>query len=159
MDETPWYDAVAIPALLRHARNTYGGAMRQALDDAGYNDIPKNGLYVVGGLAFGQGDVPLSELIRSLRISKQSASQLVDALVLRGYLERSEDPQDRRRLVVGLTARGRAAAAVQAGARERIDAQLADAIGATQVSRLRRSLAALIAIDRDPDPAQPGTPR
>ena len=148
MGETPWYDAIAIPALLRHARNTYGSAMRQALDDAGYTDIPRNGLYVVGGLAFGQGDVPLSELIRSLRISKQSASQLVDALVLRGYLERSEDPRDRRRLVVGLTARGRAAAAVQSEARERIDARLAEAIGATQVSRLRRSLAALIAIDR-----------
>lgn len=150
MPETPWYDIVAIPALLRHARNTYGSAMRQALDAAGYTDIPKNGLYVVGGLAFGQGEVPLSQLIRSLRISKQSASQLVDTLVLRGYLERSEDPQDRRRLVVALTARGRAAAAVQAGARERVDAQLAEAIGGAQVAQLRRGLAALIALDREP---------
>ncbi len=154
MPETPWYDIVAIPALLRHARNTYGSAMRQALEHAGYGDIPKNGLYVVGGLALGeQRDVPLSELIRSLRISKQSAGQLVDTLVLRGYLERSEDPQDRRRLVVGLTARGRAAAAVQADARERIDARLADRIGSAQVAQLRRSLAALIALERDEDPA------
>ena len=150
MTETPWYDIVAIPALLRHARNTYGSAMRQALEDAGYGDIPKNGLYVVGGLALGeQRDVPLSELIRSLRISKQSAGQLVDTLVLRGYLERREDPQDRRRLVVGLTARGRAASTVQATVRERIDARLADSIGAAQIAQLRRGLAALIALDRD----------
>lgn len=152
MTETPWYDIVAIPALLRHARNTYGSAMRQALEVAGYGDIPKNGLYVVGGLALGeQRDVPLSELIRSLRISKQSAGQLVDSLVLRGYLERREDPQDRRRLVVGLTARGRAAATVQAAARERIDARLADSIGAAQIAQLRRGLAALIALDQDED--------
>ncbi|PNS07952.1 MarR family winged helix-turn-helix transcriptional regulator [Solilutibacter silvestris] len=151
MTEAPWYDIVAIPALLRHARNTYGSAMREALEAAGYGDIPKNGLYVVGGLALGEGDVPLSELIRSLRISKQSAGQLVDTLVLRGYLERSEDPQDRRRLVIGLTARGRAAAAVQTGARERIDAQLADAIGSAQVTSLRKSLAALIALDHEQD--------
>ena len=152
MADTPWYDIVAIPALLRHARNTYGSAMRQALEVAGYGDIPKNGLYVVGGLALGeQRDVPLSELIRSLRISKQSAGQLVDTLVLRGYLERREDPQDRRRLVVGLTARGRAAATVQATARERIDARLADSIGAAQIAQLRRGLAALIALDRDED--------
>lgn len=152
MPETAWYDIVAIPALLRHARNTYGSAMRQALEDGGYGDIPKNGLYVVGGLALGeQRDVPLSELIRSLRISKQSAGQLVDTLVLRGYLERREDPQDRRRLVVGLTARGRAAATVQAAARERIDIRLADEIGDAQVAQLRRSLAALIGLDQEHD--------
>ncbi|MBW8822814.1 MAG: winged helix-turn-helix transcriptional regulator [Xanthomonadales bacterium] len=158
MAETPWYDIIAIPALLRHARNTYGSAMRRALEDAGYGDIPKNGLYVVGGLALGeQRDVPLSELIRSLRISKQSAGQLVDSLVLRGYLERREDPQDRRRLVVGLTARGRAAAAVQAGVRERIDAQLVGKIGSAQVTQLRRSLAALIALDHDEDTVDDNT--
>ncbi len=147
--ETPWYDRIAIPALLRHARNTYGEAMRRALNEAGYDDIPGNGLYVIGGLGLGGGDLPLGELIRELKISKQAAGQLVDALVLRGYLERTMDPNDRRKLTVGLTERGRAAAAVQTEAREAIDAQLLAAVGPDAVALTRRSLAALIDIGRE----------
>ncbi|NBW10766.1 MAG: MarR family transcriptional regulator [Caulobacteraceae bacterium] len=147
--EAPWYDRIAIPALLRHARNTYGEAMRRGLNDAGYDDIPGNGLYVIGGLALGAGDVPLGQLIRELKISKQAAGQLVDALVLRGYLERSIDAEDRRKLTVGLTERGRAAAAVQTAAREAIDAELLAAVGPEAVALTRRSLAVLIDIGRE----------
>jgi DNA-binding MarR family transcriptional regulator len=153
--ETPWYDRIAIPALLRHARNTYGEAMRRALNEAGYDDIPGNGLYVIGGLALGAGDLPLGQLIRELKISKQAAGQLVDALVLRGYLERTMDPNDRRKLTVGLTERGRAAAGVQTEAREAIDAQLLASVGPEAIGLTRRSLAVLIDIGRE-DGQDPG---
>jgi DNA-binding MarR family transcriptional regulator len=145
----PWFETIAIPALLRHARSTYGRAMRTALAMAGYDDIPRNGLYVVGGLALGAGDVPLGQLIKELRVSKQSAGQLVDMLVLRGYIERVADPDDRRKLTVRLTERGRAAAEVQTAAREKIDAALMEQIGAGNVLRLRRALAAIIGLNRD----------
>jgi len=134
---------VPLPALLRHARSAYGSAMRGALEQAGYSDIPKNGLYVIGGLALGAGDIPLAVLIRDLRISKQAAGQLVDALVSRGYLDRTVDEQDRRRLVVTLTERGRAAAATQAAARERVDAALLAKVGQQCVEQTRLALAAL----------------
>ncbi|HEV2269787.1 MAG TPA: MarR family transcriptional regulator [Steroidobacteraceae bacterium] len=134
---------VPLPALLRHARAAYGLAMRNALEAAGYDDIPKNGLYVIGGLALGAGDVPLAALIRDLRISKQAAGQLVDTLVNRGYLARNVDEQDRRRLVVTLTDRGRAAAATQAVARERVDAELLAKVGSEYVKHTRVALAAL----------------
>ena len=147
---TPWFDVIAIPALLRHARNTYGAAMRKALEDAGFDDIPKNGLYVIGSLALGAGDAPLAELIRDLRITKQAAGQLVDTLVTRGYLARMEDPQDRRRQIVTLTGRGRAAAAAQGAARARIDSLLAERIGEAGVGKFRKVLAALIAIGHAP---------
>src|ERR1700722_13417385 len=109
-------EEIAMPALLRHARVTYGISMRAALAAAGYDDIPGNGLYVIGGLAIEAGAVPLTELIRHLRVSKQAAGQLVDTLVVRGYLERAPDAHDRRRLTVTLTERGRAAAKVQRAA-------------------------------------------
>lgn len=147
----PWYQHVVTPALLRHARTTYGKAMREALGRAGYADIPANGLYVIGGLALNETDVPLAELIRQLRISKQAAGQLVDNLVHRGYLERSVDPQDRRRLRLTLTRRGSDAAAVQERARDGIDAQLVERIGADAVQTLRHGLAALIDIGRETD--------
>jgi DNA-binding MarR family transcriptional regulator len=146
--EKPWFDVVPIPALLRHARTTYGAAMRRALEEAGYDDIPPNGLYVLGGLALNEGQLPLGQLIDDLGVSKQAAGQLVDALVLRGYLDRAVDPEDRRRLTVNLTERGRAAAATQAAAREKIDAELTAAVGEEDVARTRRMLAVLIDIGR-----------
>jgi DNA-binding MarR family transcriptional regulator len=82
-------------------------------------------------------------LIRDLRISKQAAGQLVDALVSRGYLARAVDEQDRRRLVVTLTERGRAAAATQRAAREQVDAALLAKVGAECVNHTRVALAAL----------------
>jgi DNA-binding MarR family transcriptional regulator len=145
------YEDVVLPALLRHARNTYGAAMRRALEEGGYDDVPGNGLYVIGGLAMGAGGVPLGQLIRELRISKQAAGQLVDTLVTRGYLERAVDPQDRRKLTVTLSERGRAAAAVQAAAREKVDAALMAMVGADDIQRARRTLAALIDIGRQWD--------
>lgn len=151
--ENPWYEDVVMPALLRHARTTYGAAMRRALEQAGYDDIPRNGLYVIGGLALGAGGVPLGQLIRELRVSKQAAGQLVDALVLRGYLERVVDEGDRRKLTVGLTDRGRAAAAAQAAARERIEGDLLAAVGAEDIARTRRTLAALVDIGHRSDPS------
>jgi DNA-binding MarR family transcriptional regulator len=147
-NEKPWYEEVVLPALLRHGRNTYGTAMRRALDEAGYDDIPGNGLYVIGGLAMGAPDLPLGQLIRELRISKQAAGQLVDTLVTRGYLERAMDKDDRRKLTVTLTERGKAAAATQAAAREKIDAELLASVGQDDVNRTRRTLAVLIDIGR-----------
>jgi DNA-binding MarR family transcriptional regulator len=147
-EEKPWYEDIALPALLRHARTTYGVAMRGALTEAGYDDIPGNGLYVLGGLALDSADVPLGQLVKELRISKQAAGQLVDTLVMRGYLERSVDKDDRRKLTVALTERGRAAAATQKAAREKIDAELLASVGQDDAMRTRRTLAVLIDIGR-----------
>ena len=146
--DKPWFEEIALPALLRHARTTYGVAMRRALDEAGYDDIPGNGLYVIGGLALSVPDIPLGQLIKELRISKQAAGQLVDALVTRGYLERAVDKDDRRKLTVTLTERGKAAAAVQAAAREKVDAELLASVGQDDISRTRRTLAVLCDIGR-----------
>ena len=140
----PWYDTVVFPALLRWARTTYGDAMHKALAEAGCDDVPPNGMYVIGGLAVGTGDVPLGVLVKQLRLSKQAAGQLVDTLVLRGYLVRETDPSDRRRFTVALTERGRHAAQVQREARERLEAELERRVGAGAIAGARKTLGALI---------------
>ena len=134
--------AIAFPALLRHARTTYGSAMRRALVAVGCDDIPANGLYVIGALAL--GDYPIGRIVRDLRVSKQAAGQLVDTLVLRGYLERTVDADDRRRLTLGLTERGRMAAAAQAMGRMGVDEELAARVGADCVEQARKALETLI---------------
>lgn len=149
MPNGAWYETISIPALMRHARTTYGTAMRHALEQAGYDDLPRNGLYVIGGLAKEQDDVPLAQIIDDLQLSKQAAGQLVDTLVVRGYLERRSNPQDRRRLSVSLTERGRDAASVQAKAREGVDQALVEKVGHKGLSALRGMLAALIGIGKD----------
>lgn len=144
----PWYEEIAMPALLRHSRSTYGAAMRRALEEAGYEDIPKNGMYVIGGLALGAGGLPLGQLVKELGVSKQAAGQLVDMLVLRGYIDRTVDFEDRRKLTVALTERGRAAAAIQKDIVKKIDDELVARVGKEEILRARRVLAALIGIGR-----------
>jgi DNA-binding MarR family transcriptional regulator len=146
--DRPWYEEVAVPALLRHARATYGTAMREALEAAGYDDIPANGLYVIGGLAFGAGDVPLAKIIAELRMSKQAAGQLIDTLVARGYLSRAVDEADRRKLTIVLTERGRSAAEAQAEGRKKIDAALLAQVGQEDIRIMRRALAVLAHLGR-----------
>ena len=142
-------DELSMPVLLRRARNTYGSVMRTALADAGYEDIPKSGLYVIGGLALQRGGRPLSQLIEELKISKQAAGQLVDTLVVRGYLKREVNPEDRRKLTVALTDRGRAAAKVVAAARAMVDTELLSRARAKDVERTRRTLSILVDIGNE----------
>lgn len=147
MPDEPAWMTIVIPALLRHARTTYAVAMRDALVEAGFDDIPGNGLYVIGALYF--GEMSLSEIIRGLRVSKQAAGQLIDTLVLRGYLERKIDETDRRRLTVTLTERGRAAAAAQTEARMRIDAELNERVGPEKILHTREVLGTLIDMNHE----------
>jgi DNA-binding MarR family transcriptional regulator len=137
-------DELAIPALLRAARGAYGVSVRRSLAAAGFEDLPANGPYVLGGMVNRGGSA--GDLIRQLGISKQAASQLVDTLVLRGYLERAPDPADRRRMTLSATERGRAAAAATHAGVAAIDEQLGAMLTAEQRAGLRDGLVALCAI-------------
>jgi DNA-binding MarR family transcriptional regulator len=135
---------VVIPALLRAARGSYGQAIRKSLAAAGFGDVPRNGPHILGGLVNHGGSA--SNLVRELGVSKQAASQLIDTLVARGYLERHTDPQDGRRVRIEATDRGRAAAAAVRTAVLAVDAELAELISATELAGLRAGLHALCSI-------------
>jgi DNA-binding MarR family transcriptional regulator len=147
--QPPPPDLPSMPNLLRHAHAKYGTTIRAALTNAGYDDIPENGIYVIGGLARQRGARPLGDLIAELGMSKQAAGQLVDTLVVRGYLVREPDADDRRRLTIALTERGRAAARVAGAARDSLNAKLVAIAGEKDVGCTRRTLALLINIGRD----------
>jgi DNA-binding MarR family transcriptional regulator len=135
---------VEIPALLRGARGAYGNTIAADLATAGYEDLPRNGPFVVGGMA-NQGESAVA-MIRGLGVSRQAASQLIDTLVVRGYLTREVNAEDRRRLDITLTERGRAAAAVIRAANRKIDAELANLISPAELAGLRAGLVALATI-------------
>ena len=147
-----WFDEAGFPALLRAARTAYGSAIRTALAEVGCDDVPRNGSYVIGALA--QGGASLSQIVQGLGVSKQAAGQLVDTLVIRGYVTRAADPADRRRLTLALTERGLGAAAAIRSAVWQVDADLDRRVGPEYVAHARATLAALIEASRDAEASQ-----
>ncbi|MDA4113060.1 MAG: MarR family transcriptional regulator [Thaumarchaeota archaeon] len=138
------YDEWPTPALLRAARDTYRKAIHKRLVDGGFADVPRDGSYVLGAI-INHGVAP-GDAMRLLGVTKQAASQLLDTLVLRGYLERTTDTADRRRMIVEPTERGRAAAtAVRAGVAA-IDDQLTRRLSPGDRAALQAGLGALIEI-------------
>jgi DNA-binding MarR family transcriptional regulator len=137
-------DDASIPALLRGARGSYAHTIAAFLAEAGCDDLPQNGPFVLGGMA--SHHVPAVDMIRGLGVTRQAASQLIDTLVVRGYLSREVNPADRRRLNIELTDRGRAAAEAVAAAIGQVDVELATMITPAELAGLRAGLTALAEI-------------
>jgi DNA-binding MarR family transcriptional regulator len=135
---------VVLPVLLRPGRGVYGLFIRDALTEAGFSDMPGNGGYVLGLIA--PDGSPFSDVIADLGVSRQNASELVDTLVVRGYLQRTADPADRRRVTLTLTDRGSAASAAVLAAAKDVDARLLAAVGPERMAHTRETLAALLAL-------------
>jgi DNA-binding MarR family transcriptional regulator len=135
-----------LPVLLRAGLVAYRERVQEQLAAAGFDDLPRGGPYVLGAMANRGGGA--RDVIEQLGVSKQAASKLIDALVVRGYLDREVDPDDRRRLTLTVTARGRAAAGVVGRAVASVERELAGEIGRDAVDVLRRGLAALARPER-----------
>jgi DNA-binding MarR family transcriptional regulator len=141
MTEGSRYERMGIPGLLRGARQAYGTVVRQAFADAGFEDIPRNGAFVLARVYDGSSEP--SVLTRDLGISKQAVSQLIDTMVMRGYLERTPDPEDRRRMLLALTPRGEEAATVSWQAATGADDELTRRLTSDGVAALRAGLIVL----------------
>ncbi|MFY9889277.1 MAG: MarR family transcriptional regulator [Streptosporangiaceae bacterium] len=135
------YGEMGIPGLLRGARKAYGSVVRQAFAQAGFDDMPRNGAYVLARVY--DDRAALATLTRELGISKQAVSQLIDTMVMRGYLDRTPDTEDRRRMLLTLTPRGAAAATVSWQAASGADEELERRLTADGVAALRAGLVAL----------------
>lgn len=140
-----WWEELSLPVLLAEGRATYGRAIRESYAEAGFDDIPKLGPRLLGGIMrFGGSFGSASDVARDFGISKQAVSKLIDALVIRGYLERGVDPDDRRRLSLRLTERGKDAAEVTWKATDSVDRALEAAVGAGAIRQTRATVGALV---------------
>jgi DNA-binding MarR family transcriptional regulator len=135
------YQQLGVPGLLRGARMAYRNAVRAGFAESGFDDMPRNGAYLLARVY--DGRYAAADLTRGLGISKQAVSQLVDTMVTRGYIERKPDADDRRRMELTLTPRGAAAATVSWQAATRIDEELERRLSAAGVAALRDGLIAL----------------
>jgi DNA-binding MarR family transcriptional regulator len=115
--------------------------------------LPRNGAYVLDRV---HDDASrLAGLSLELGITKQAISQLIDIMVMRGYLERTADAGDRRRMLLTLTPRGQAAAKVAREAATEVDEELERRLSAEGVATLRASLKALAGVAVPQTPARP----
>ena len=145
MSHQPEIRKLSLAALMRAARNTYVVAVRAPLAKSGFDDLPRDGVYTISAIAAGD-DISAAELGGLLGVSKQAVSQLLDSLVLRGYVQRSVDTCDRRRLRLALTDQGKEVAALCRRAIDRVEQRIAETVGEERLQHTRQTLQALIAI-------------
>ena len=101
-----------------------------------------------------RGACGISEIGERFDISAAAASQLADKLVQSGYLERAEDPHDRRARQLKLSASG--AKLVHAGLRERYRwmETLTDSLAPNQQKKVGEALAILTQAAQKLDPSR-----
>jgi DNA-binding MarR family transcriptional regulator/catechol 2,3-dioxygenase-like lactoylglutathione lyase family enzyme len=134
----------ATPTLMRAARGAYAQSIRAQLHAIGVDDLPRNGAFILAGIDPTGG--PRRDLPAGLGVSKQAVSQVIDALVGRGYLTRSPDPADRRRISLELTGRGREIVEAVGRGVEDVDQRLLEQVSAGQYEGMRLVLATLAEI-------------
>jgi DNA-binding MarR family transcriptional regulator len=129
--------------LLRRVTRRYGAAIRSALDEAGHGELPRPGFWAVNALEV--RDRTSVELVDLMQITKQAVSQLVEALVGSGYVERHADPDDRRRVVLRLSDKGRDAASVIGAAAASVEQEMTHRLGKETLRELRGALQGFVA--------------
>jgi len=137
----PPHDPDALNWLLRRSVRSFRVPVTEALRGEGFGDLPQQGIWALSVLTIPGASA--RDLVARMDITKQAVGQLVDTLVGTGYVERLPYPEDRRRTLLRLTARGEAAANVIADAVETFEAVLSDRIGADRLAALHRTLADL----------------
>lgn len=115
------------------------GALRRRVRDGRFAHVSPPEAAVLSALDR-EGPASTADLARREAISPQAMGTTVQSLVARGFVERTADPRDGRRMLLGLTADGRR---VLRQARDDISERLAKSLAADfsadQLEVLRRA--------------------
>ncbi|WP_330238510.1 MarR family winged helix-turn-helix transcriptional regulator [Streptomyces sp. NBC_00525] len=127
-----------LPLLLFAGFRSVIDALHRELAEEGHPDMRPAYGYALQ--AVGLRGATASEIGRRLGVSKQAAGKTVDRLEGLGYVERADDPDDGRRKLVRLTARGTDVLARSAAGFDRLRAEWVLALGADRVRALEDDL-------------------
>lgn len=127
-------------------------SLHEALAQRGWDDIrPAYGFVLLEASA---GPMPLRAVAALLGVTKQAASQLVDAMEADGYVRRTRDPGDARARLVSITPKGRSLLAEVEQIYADIEREWGRHIGDERVEAVRAALSdgltALYGADRPP---------
>ncbi len=124
--------------LITAANRCLADRLGQAVATAGGEAMRPSFGFVLRAVAAEQPTV--SRLAELLGVTKQGASRLADDMVNLGYLERNEDPADRRRTRLRLSAAGERIRARALAESHTIEDELRQRFGNTKVRHLRALL-------------------
>ena len=99
------------------------------------------------------GKCGVSEIGDLLGVTNPAASQMIDRLVMNGYIERTEDPVDRRAKRLNLTSKGRAIVNESIEIRRRWMEELTDALTLEEQKSIISALVILTKVAQDLDPS------
>ena len=146
--EAPTAEGAAGPpligALLRVPLEVVRRRMLERLHEGGFDDLEAAHLAVLQ-YPGPQGLRP-SELAARLRMTKQAVNYQLGQLERLGYLERKDDPEDRRSKRIALTERGYSTIPVIRGAVREVEEMWAAELGPEPFARLRNLLVELNAV-------------
>ncbi|MFB8089485.1 MarR family winged helix-turn-helix transcriptional regulator [Streptomyces sp. NPDC055992] len=130
-----------LPLLLFAGFRSVIDALHRELAEQGHPDMRPAYGYALQ--AVGVEGATASEIGRRLGVSKQAAGKTVDRLEGLGYVERADDPDDGRRKLVRLTARGVDVLTRSAEGFDRLRAEWVRTLGAERVRALEADLRAM----------------
>jgi DNA-binding MarR family transcriptional regulator len=105
--------------------------------------IPVSEAYALTELAR-HGELRQRDLVELVKLQKSTTSRLVDQLARRGWVERTDPPDDGRGVLLRITEDGQRAADQLAGARQQRMAEILRHIPETERIAVLRSLAVLV---------------
>ena len=112
-------DAISLTAVLLTAAGSLVEEIHKGVVARGYTDLRPTHGFVFSRIA--PDGATVTELAEHLGFTRQAASQIVDELEQKGYVERRPHPDDARARLVVLTARGwRCTEAAEAAAAEAV---------------------------------------
>jgi len=138
----PGAPGVPLARLLAMAYRHLIDGLHARLAEHGYHDVRPSFGYVL--LAARDAPVPARALADLLGVTKQAASQLIDAMALGGYVQRRDDPDDARAKLVALTPRGRSFLGTVEAIYDELEADWAAVLGRPRLEAIRRDLTAVL---------------
>jgi DNA-binding MarR family transcriptional regulator len=122
--------------LIKRAHKAANDALRRILEPLGLTPVQ------AGALArlLKHGSLSLNDLAERLHADAPTLSGVIDCLVTAGYVERREDPQDRRRLRLFATEKAEQIRATLQHAEERREALLTSRLSPAEVALLKSLL-------------------
>jgi DNA-binding MarR family transcriptional regulator len=117
--------------------------LREGLAAAGFPDLHRSFGYVARMLA--EGPLTLRQVADRLEVTSPAALKVVVTMMKSGYLERLDDPSDRRARKVRLTKKGFAALGRARAFHRHFERALARDVGAKTVQKMRAALERIVA--------------
>ena len=141
MSEDDGRDELNLGVLCFIAYRAMEARVLEALATAGFDDLTSAQGRVFARMS--PEGTRVTDLAESARVTKQTASFLVDQLERAGYVRRVPDPDDARARLVRIADRGQAAVAVARVAEAEVEAEWTEHLGRPAARQLRQALTRL----------------